>query len=121
MDIVYLNELEIETVVGIYPWERQVKQAVVLDLEMGADIRRAAASDCIKEALDYKAVAKRLIDFVSHNEFQLVETLAERSAELVLQEFPVQWLRLRLNKRGAVRGARGVGIIIERSRNMNHP
>lgn len=114
MDIIYLNDLCIDTVIGVYDWERRVKQRVILDLEMGTDIRKAAASDNLDDTLNYKAVAKRLIDFVSHSEYQLVETLAERCAEIVLNEFNVPWLRLRLNKQGAVRGARDVGIIIER-------
>lgn len=114
MDIVYLRGLKIDTVIGIYGWERQIKQTVVIDLEMATDIRKAATTDNIDETLNYKAVAKRLIDFVSHSEFQLVETLAERIAEIVLTEFSVHWLRLQLNKPGAVRGAQDVGIIIER-------
>ncbi len=114
MDIIYLNELKIDTVIGIYSWERQARQTVVFDLQMAADIRKAAATDSIEDTLNYKAVAKRLIDFVGNSEFQLVETLAERAAEVVLNEFPVPWLRLQLNKRGAVRGARDVGVIIER-------
>jgi dihydroneopterin aldolase len=114
MDIVYLNELKIETLIGIFPWERQIKQAIVLDLEMAADIARAAASDRIEDTLNYKAVAKRLIEFVGNSEFQLVETLAERVSEIVREEFGVPWVRLRVSKRGAVRGARDVGVIIER-------
>ncbi len=114
MDIVFLRDLKIETVIGIYDWEREIKQTVVLDLEMGADIARAAASDHIDDTLDYKSVAKRLIDFVEQSEFQLVETLAERCAEIVRQEFGVPWVRLTLNKIGAIRGARDVGVIIER-------
>jgi dihydroneopterin aldolase len=116
MDIIYLHSLQIETVVGIFEWERRVKQTVSFDLDMAADVRRAAASDDIKDTLDYKKVAKRVIEFVGHSEFHLVETLAERVAELVLKEFNVRWLRLRLNKQGAIRGARDVGVIIERAR-----
>lgn len=115
MDIIFLRDLRIETLIGIYDWERRIRQTVSLDLEMGADIRKAAASDHIDDTLNYKAVAKRLIEFVGASEFQLVETLAERIAELVLSEFNVPWLRLTVNKTGAVRGARDVGIIIERS------
>jgi len=100
--------------IGVFDWERRIRQTVILDLDMAADIRRAAASDDLVDTLNYKAVAKRLIDFVRHSEFQLVETLAERVAELVLEEFSVPWLRLRVNKQGAVRGARDVGVIIER-------
>ncbi len=114
MDIIYLRELKIETIIGVFDWEREIKQTVVLDLDMAADIRKAASSDNIEDTLNYKAVAKRLIDFVSQSEFQLVETLAERVANIVLTEFSVPWLRLQVNKRGAVRGAQDVGVIIER-------
>ncbi len=116
MDIIYLNDLRIDTVIGIFDWERRIKQTVVFDLEMGADIRKAAATDDIADTLNYKAVAKRLIQFVGESEFQLVETLAEKVAEIILTEFDVPWVRVRLNKQGAVRGARDVGVIIERSR-----
>jgi len=116
MDIIFLNDLRVDTVIGIYDWERRVKQTVIFDFEMGADIRKAAASDRIEDTLNYKAVAKRVIEFVGNSEFQLVETLAERVAQLILDEFAVPWLRLKLNKVGAVRYARDVGIIIERGR-----
>ena len=116
MDIIYLNDLKIDTVIGVYDWERRIKQTVRLDLEMGADIRRAAASDSIEDTLNYKAVAKRLIDFVGQSQFQLVETLAERVAEIILGEFDVPWVRVRINKKGAVRYAEDVGVIIERRR-----
>ena len=116
MDIVFLRDLRVETVIGIYDWEREIRQTVVLDLEMSSDVRRAAASDSIEDAINYKAVAKRLTGFVEASRFQLVETLAERCAEIVLQEFDVEWLRLSLNKIGAVSGARDVGVLIERGR-----
>ena len=116
-DIIYLHALKVDTIIGIFEWERCVKQAVILDLDMAADISKAAASDKIEDTLDYKAVAKRLQEYVGKNQFQLVETLAERVAEIVLNEFNVSWLRLRVNKKGAVRGAVDVGVIIERSRN----
>jgi dihydroneopterin aldolase len=116
MDIIYLRDLRIETVIGIFDWERQVKQTVALDLEMAAEVRRAAESDHIGDALNYKAVAKRLIQFVESSEFYLVETLAERVAALVLAEFPVPWVKVVLSKPGAIRGARDVGVIIERGR-----
>ncbi len=114
MDIVYIRDLRIETVIGIYDWEREVRQTVSLDLEMATDIRKAAQSDSIEDTLNYKAVAKRLIQFIGDSQFQLVETMSERCAALVLEEFDVSWLRLRLSKPGAVRGSRDVGIIIER-------
>ena len=108
MDIVYIRELEVETLIGIYDWEREVKQVVNLDLEMATDIQQAAKSDDIKDTLDYKAVSKRLISFISGSEFLLVEAMAEQVAKIVLEEFNVPWLRLRLSKPGAVRGARDV-------------
>jgi len=114
MDIIFLADLRIETVIGIYDWERGIKQTVIFDLEMATDISKAASSDHIDDTLDYKSVAKRVIQFVEASEFQLVETLAEKVAELILTEFKVPWIRLKLNKSGAIRGASGVGIIIER-------
>ena len=114
MDIIYIHELEIETVIGIYDWERKQKQIVSIDLEMATDIRSSAEIDSIERALDYKAISKRLIDFVEGSEFFLVETLAEQIAHLVLSEFDVPWLKLRLGKPGAVRGSRDVGVTIER-------
>lgn len=114
MDIIFLSDLRIETVIGIFDWERKIKQTVIFDLEMGADIKKAASTDHIDDTLDYKSVAKRVIQFVEDSEFQLVETLAEKVAELILDEFEVPWVRVRLNKAGAIRGASGVGILIER-------
>ncbi len=114
MDIIYLRDLRVSTVIGIFDWERAIRQTVSIDLEMGWDIREAAASDHIDHALDYKAVAKRIIAFVEDSDFQLVETLAERIAALVREEFGVPWLRLRVSKPGAIRGAQDVGVIIER-------
>ena len=114
MDTVFINDLRIETIIGIYDWERKVRQTISLDLEMGTDIRRAAASDAIEDTLNYKAVAKRLIAFVEASEYQLVETLAEKIAAIVLEEFSVPWLKLTVHKPGAVRGSRDVGVIIER-------
>ena len=115
MDTVFINDLRIETIIGIYDWERKVKQTVSLDLEMSADIRAAAATDAIEDTLNYKAVAKRLIDFVGESEFQLVETLAEKIADIVRTEFNVSRVKLTVRKPGAVRGSRDVGVIIERS------
>ena len=114
-DVVYLKDLRIETVIGIYDWERQIKQTVVLDIEMASDIAAAAATDNIEDALNYKSIAKRLIEFVGTSEFQLVETLAEHIAQIIITEFGVPWLKLQLNKQGALRGARDVGVIIERT------
>ncbi len=114
MDVIFLRDLRVETVIGIYDWERRIRQIVAIDLEMGVDIRKAAASDAIEDTLNYKAVAKRLISFVEESEFQLVETLAEHIAEIVTGEFAVPWVRVTLSKPGAIRGSREVGVIIER-------
>jgi 7,8-dihydroneopterin aldolase/epimerase/oxygenase len=115
-DVIFLTGLTVDCIVGIWDWERRVKQKIVLDLEMAADVRRAAASDSIEDTLDYKKVTKRLLGFVGESQYQLVETLAERVAELIVTEFGVPWVRVRLNKQGAIRGARDVGILIERRR-----
>ena len=114
LDIIYLNDLRIDTVIGVYEWERKIKQTIILDIEMATDIRKAAASDAIEDTLDYKAVAKRLFSFVGDSEFELVETLAEKITEIIINEFNVPWVRLRLNKKGALRGVRDVGVLIER-------
>ncbi len=116
MDIIFLRGLEIETIIGIYEWEREIKQTVILDLEMATDIQKAAASDDIEHTINYKAVAKRLIHFVENSDFFLVETLAEKITEIILNEFSVPWVKLILNKKGAIRGASDVGIIIERGK-----
>ena len=115
-DRVFIENLVVETVIGIFDWEREIRQAVSLDLEMDFDISRAAASDDIADTLDYKAVSKRLIRFIEQSEFQLVEALAEQCAQIVLDEFPVKRLTLKLGKPGAVRGSSAVGVIIERRR-----
>ena len=114
MDIVFIRELTIEAVIGIYEWERCVKQTLYLDLELGCDVRPAADSEDIGCALDYKAISKRVHAFVVESEFQLVETLAEKVAQLLMTEFGVPWLRLTVNKRGALSLAKDVGVIIER-------
>ena len=114
MDQIFLTGLTTDCIIGIWDWERRVKQKVVVDIEMAADIRKAAASDAIQDTLDYKKVAKRLLQFVSESQFQLVETLTERIAQIVVTEFGVPWVRVRLNKQGAIRGSRDVGILVER-------
>ena len=114
MDIIFIRELRIDTVIGVYDWERQVRQTVVLDLEMATDITAAAGDDALEHTLDYAAISQRLVDFIGSSEFELVETMAEQVAALVLAEFQVPWLRLRLCKPGAVVRARDVGVLIER-------
>ncbi|HLR16638.1 MAG TPA: dihydroneopterin aldolase [Alcanivoracaceae bacterium] len=114
MDIVYIRDLKVDTVIGIFDWERKIRQTVSLDLEMATDIRAAAATDDIEKTLDYKAVGKRLIQFIRESEYELVETLIEKVADIVLNEFDVPWVRVRLSKPGALRGSQDVGVIIER-------
>lgn len=114
MDIVYIRDLRIDTIIGIFEWERKVRQTISIDLEMATDIRRAAETDDIQYALNYKDVSKRLIALIEGSEFELVETMAETAAKIVREEFNVPWLKMRLSKPGAIRGARDVGLIIER-------
>ena len=114
MDTVFISDLKIQTIIGIFDWEREVRQTVGVDLEMAYDISKAAETDDIQYALDYKSVAKRVIAFVEESEFLLVETMAEQIAQLVLKEFSVEWLKLRVRKPGALRGAENVGVSIER-------
>ncbi len=115
-DTIFLTDLKIQTIVGIWDWERKIRQTVSIDLELGADIRRAAASDDIEDTLNYKKVAKRVQQFVSESSFKLVETMAEKVAEIILNEFDVPWVQVRVNKPGAIRGARDVGILIRREK-----
>ena len=115
MDHVFIEGLEIEALIGIYDWERRIRQTLVFDLEMAFDNRVPATTDAIDDTLNYKAVSKRIIEYVSQSDFGLVETLAENVAKIVLTEFGVTRVRLKLSKPGAVRGARAVGVMIERS------
>ena len=114
MDKIFLRELKVDTIIGIWDWERKIRQTIVIDLEMSADIAKAAATDDINDTLDYKGVAKRVQQFVADSSFQLVETLAERIAGVVRDEFDVDWVRVQVHKPGAIRGSRDVGIDIER-------
>ena len=115
-DRIFLHGLTAECIIGFIDWERRVKQTVVLDLELPADCRRAALTDDVADTLDYKKVAKRVLAYVAASECKLVETLAHRVALLVLEEFPVEWVRVALNKPGAIRNSRDGGVVIERSR-----
>ncbi|MBK6596615.1 MAG: dihydroneopterin aldolase [Proteobacteria bacterium] len=115
-DRVFLRGLEIECIIGFIDWERRIKQKVLIDLELPVDCRRAAASDAVEDTVDYKRVSKRLIAFVAGSEFKLVETLAHRAALLILQEFGLPWVRLSINKPGAIRGSRDVGVAVERTK-----
>lgn len=114
MDIIYLHDLKVDCVIGVWDWERKIKQTITIDLDMGFDIRKAAASDALEDTLSYKDVSKRVEAFVKDSGFQLVERLAEEIAAILLNEFDIKWCRVKINKFGAVRGAGDVGVLIER-------
>ena len=116
MDSIFLTELKVDTTIGIWDWERKIKQTVVIDLEMGTDIRAAVESDSIEDTLNYKLVAKRVQQFVADSNFMLVEALAGKIAEIILNEFDVPWVKLKVSKPGAIRGSRNVGVSIHRCR-----
>lgn len=114
MDIIFITDLRVETIIGIYDWERVTPQTVSIDLEMATDIKAAAASEDIETTLNYKAISKRIESFIVASEFQLIETMAERLAEIVLHEFAVQWVCLTVHKPGALSNSKDVGVRIER-------
>jgi dihydroneopterin aldolase len=115
-DTIFLRGLEVECIIGFIDWERRIKQRVQIDLEMPVDCARAAATDDVADTVDYKRVAKRVIGFVEASQFMLVETMAHRMAMLILEEFGLEWIRISVNKPGAIRGSRDVGVAIERRR-----
>ncbi len=115
-DIVFIRGLTIQTTIGVHDWEKRIRRPVILDLELASDCARGAATDRIADALDYDAVTRRLTQFVSESRFELVETLAERCATILRDEFAVPWVRLTLNKPGAVGAGVDVGVVIERGR-----
>ena len=116
MDKIFLTKLEVETVIGIWEWGKRLPQKVVFDLELSTDIKKAASSDSINDALDYKAVSKRIKVIASENQFELIETLAETIAQAILDEFEVNWLKLKVSKPFAIRDSKNVGLIIERTK-----
>jgi 7,8-dihydroneopterin aldolase/epimerase/oxygenase len=117
MDKIFIHALKTEAIIGIFDWERQVKQTVVVDIEISADIAKAALSDSIHDTLNYKRIAKRVLAFVEESKFHLVETLAERIAMLLLEDFGIDWVSISLSKPGAIRSSRDVGVMLERDRN----
>lgn len=114
MDIIYLHNLRVDTVIGVWEWERRIRQTLIMDIELGVDIARAGVSDAIEYTVDYQAVTDRIVAFTAASQFKLIEALAENIAQIVLAEFEVSWIRVRVNKQGVVRHVRDVGIIIER-------
>ena len=115
-DRIFLRGLTAECIIGFIDWERRVRQTVVVDLEIPVDCRNAAITDEVADTVDYKKVAKRILAFIEASEFKLVETLAQRLALTLLEEFGLEWVRLSINKPGAIRNSRDVGVSIERSR-----
>ena len=113
-DTIFLQDLKVEAIVGIWDWERKIRQTVSIDIEMAADVAKAAETDNIEGTLNYKAVAKRVQQFVGDSEYQLVETLAEKIAETILTEFDIAWIQLLVSKPGAIRNAKNVGVVIRR-------
>ncbi len=114
MDIVFIRGLKAKAVIGVFDWEKQIRQNLVLDLDLRADVVHAAASDTLEDAVDYKAISQRVVEFVEGSKFQLVESLAEAVARIVREEFAVSWVRVRIAKPFAVRTAQEVGVVIER-------
>ena len=115
-DRIFLRGLQVECIIGFIEWERRIKQTVVIDVELPVDCARAAETDEVANTVDYKKVAKRIIAFVEASEFKLVESLAHKIAMTVLEEFDLAWVKLSVNKPGAIRGSRDVGVSIQRTR-----
>ena len=114
MDSVFIEQLAVDTVIGVYGWERSITQRLLLDLHMAWDIRPAAANDDLQQTLNYAAISEHALTFGEKNSFELVETFAERLAAELMQTFNIPWLRLKVTKPGAVPQAQGVGVEIER-------
>ena len=114
MDIISLKGMQVECVIGVWKWERQTRQKVIINLDMAIDIRKAAASDELADTLNYKGVSKRISSFVTDSEYNLVESLAEKIATILLKEFSIPWCRVQVEKPAALRGVRNVSVVIER-------
>ena len=114
MDTVFIRGLKAKAVIGVFDWEKQIRQNLVLDLDLRADVAHAAASDALENAVDYKAISQRVVEFVEDSQFQLVESMAEAVASIIREEFAVSWVRVRIAKPFAVRTAQEVGVVIER-------
>lgn len=114
MDTVFIRDLRLDVVIGVFDWERQVQQKISIDLEMATDNTIPAKSDALEDTLDYKAITQRIRELAEQNQPQLVETLIEIIANTIIEEFQIPWLRLTIAKPGAVRGSAAVGVTIER-------
>ncbi len=114
MDIIYLHNMRVETVIGVWDWERRIRQNLIIDIDLGTDASQASKSDMIEDTVDYKAVSDRVMDISSTSEFHLIEALAGTIAQTILDEFAIPWIRVRINKQGVVRHVRDIGVTIER-------
>ncbi|MEM7467057.1 MAG: dihydroneopterin aldolase [Pseudomonadota bacterium] len=114
MDIVYLHGIKLETTIGVWEWERRIKQTLLVDLDLGTDTSQAGLSDALEDTINYQAVAELVMAIAKDNSFALVERLGEEISQQLLNKFSLEWVKLRINKQGAVRGVRDVGIVIER-------
>jgi dihydroneopterin aldolase len=116
LDIIFLHGLEAKCVIGVWEWEQRIEQTLRFDIDLGTNISVAAQSDKLDDTLNYKAVARRVIEFCEQSRFELIETLIEKVADVILSEFDVDWVKVRLDKGGVVKGVKNVGIVIERSK-----
>ncbi len=115
-DKIFLEDLEARCIIGIFDWERKTKQKILISFEFPVDIRRAARRDDIRDTIDYKSIAKRVLNFVNESRYYLIETLAEKLAGLILKEFKLAEIKIRVSKPGAVRGSKNVGVEIVRKK-----
>lgn len=115
MDKIVIKDLRLETIIGLFPWEREVRQQLFIDIEMQVDIAQAAATDDFQYVVNYAEVCERVADLADDGQFKLIETLVERMAEMILQSFDVSWIKINVRKTDAVTQVSSVGIEIERS------
>ncbi|MDG2156159.1 MAG: dihydroneopterin aldolase [Gammaproteobacteria bacterium] len=114
MDIVFIRDLEIECIIGIWGWERKMPQTVNIDIDMGTDVTKASETEDIEHCVDYKSVSQSVTGLVKEGRFKLVETLADRVAVHIMATYHVPWVRIRVSKPGAVKHSREVGVMVER-------
>jgi 7,8-dihydroneopterin aldolase/epimerase/oxygenase len=119
MDVTYIHGLEIQTIIGIFDWERENKQSLILDIDIGTDFSKASISDCIDDCIDYTLVSKEVNNLAESHSYQLLESFAEQISKIILDQFKAQWIRIKINKPLAIDSANSTGIIIERSKNLN--
>ena len=116
MDKIYIHGLKLQTIIGIYDWERAKKQPLIIDIDIGTSFTQAIQSDDIRDCINYADVAEKISLFADSHSFQLVETFTEQIAQFILSEYQAQWVKIKLNKPQAIKNAESTGIVIERSR-----